>query len=154
MCSSDLSSWAQVASGVTYSLATRADKSLFTWGGNSVGQLGILDLAHRSSPVQIGTSSWTNISANTSTTMAIRNDYALFMWGQGTNYNFGNLKLLNYSSPVALANINDSWSNVSSGISYHLALRSDRLLFTFGGNTWGTLGTNDTLHRKIGRAHV
>ena len=49
------SSWTQVGAVSRYTAAIRSDNLLFTWGHNSVGQLGDGTTVNQSSPVQIGT---------------------------------------------------------------------------------------------------
>jgi len=40
--------------GLTHSLATKTDGTLWAWGTNTQGQLGLGDTTDRSSPVQVG----------------------------------------------------------------------------------------------------
>lgn len=63
--------WSQISLGgnpsvgAPQALALDTDGALYTWGWNTVGQLGSNDdpSVIRSSPVQVGTSSWTGVSA-------------------------------------------------------------------------------------------
>ncbi len=45
-------------------LALRADNTLWSWGGNTFGELGLNNILHRSSPVQIGTGTWSKLIQN------------------------------------------------------------------------------------------
>jgi alpha-tubulin suppressor-like RCC1 family protein len=58
-----LTNWAKIdmgSSGVSASIKT--DGSLWTWGSNSFGGLGLGDTTNRSSPVQVGTrTAWANV---------------------------------------------------------------------------------------------
>jgi hypothetical protein len=68
------SSPVQVGTGTTWNgisikkdstLATKTDGTLWAWGSNSAGELGILDKINRSSPVQVGSSiGWTLTSSS------------------------------------------------------------------------------------------
>ena len=75
------SSPVQVGSGTTWSLvcggtyaagATKTDGTLWLWGYNGYGQLGLYnDLANRSSPIQVGASNWTKLGVGNNGAMAI-----------------------------------------------------------------------------------
>ena len=49
-----LTDWSKIYTGFTTCLAIKTDGTLWAWGDNSYGQLGINTTASRSSPVQIG----------------------------------------------------------------------------------------------------
>jgi alpha-tubulin suppressor-like RCC1 family protein len=57
--------WKQSAGGYRHNAAIKTDGTLWLWGRNSFGQLGINDLVSRSTPVQEFTSStnWKQVSA-------------------------------------------------------------------------------------------
>jgi alpha-tubulin suppressor-like RCC1 family protein len=58
-----LTTWYQVAAGVTDTLATKTDGTLWSWGGNADGELGLGNIVYRSSPVQIGAlTTWVRLS--------------------------------------------------------------------------------------------
>jgi alpha-tubulin suppressor-like RCC1 family protein len=53
-------------------MAIKTDGTLWTWGYNAQGQLGLGNTTDRSSPVQIGAlNTWLNISTNGLHSMAI-----------------------------------------------------------------------------------
>jgi alpha-tubulin suppressor-like RCC1 family protein len=53
-------------------IAIKTDKTLWTWGNNDNGQLGLVDTNNRSSPVQVGAlSSWQKIGSGSSQSAAI-----------------------------------------------------------------------------------
>jgi len=49
-----LANWLYVECGHSNSLSVKTDGTLWGWGGNNKGQLGIGDTTHRISPVQVG----------------------------------------------------------------------------------------------------
>jgi alpha-tubulin suppressor-like RCC1 family protein len=141
------SSWTAVSAGRQHSLAIRSGGSLFAWGFNGNGQLGLSDTTNRSSPVQIGTSSWTAIAAGSYHSLAIRSDGGLFAWGSNGSGQLG-LNIATYqsrSSPVQVGT--SSWTAVSAGVS-SLAIRSDGGLFAWGFNTSGQLGLGNTTNQS------
>ena len=69
--------------------ALKNDGTLWTWGSNSYGQLGLSDTTNRSSPVQVGGSSaWTQIYGGYLFAAAIQSPGSLWVWG---NNSFGQL---------------------------------------------------------------
>jgi alpha-tubulin suppressor-like RCC1 family protein len=141
-------SWTSIASAGDWNLAIRSDSTLWGWGKNDAGQLGISNIADRSSPVQIGTSSWTAISVahGINSAAAIRADGGLFTWGYNISGHLGQSHLAHRSSPVQIGT--SSWTSVSVGQRHMAAIRSDGSLFTWGWNEYGQLGSNSRVHRS------
>jgi alpha-tubulin suppressor-like RCC1 family protein len=142
------SSWAMVSASQEQGAAAaiRSDGGLFTWGPDGVGKLGQGGTAHRSSPVQVGTSSWAMVSNGAGHMAAIRSDGALFTWGTNGNGQLGQGNTTSLSSPIQVGT--SSWSAVDCGLSHTAAIRSDGALFAWGLNTNGQLGLNDLVHRS------
>ena len=78
-----LTNWKQVACLRNAMLAVKTDGTLWAWGGNYEGQLGLGDQVDRSSPVQVGTrTDWKHVSSNDSKRVyASRTDGTLWAWG-------------------------------------------------------------------------
>ena len=49
-----LTTWSQVAGGLTHTLATTTGGALYAWGNNNEGRLGLGNTTYYSSPVQVG----------------------------------------------------------------------------------------------------
>lgn len=136
------SSWRQVSSRTNAhtSGGIRVDGLLFTWGDATAGRLGDGTTVSKSSPVQIGSSSWQSLSV-ADASAAIRLDGLLFTWGQADSGEAGNGVTTGAgsgnSSPVQVGSL--LWTYVNARPSM-AAIRSDGLLFTWGGNGSGQLG--------------
>jgi len=148
------SSWTSVSAGTYHTAAIRSDGLLFTWGGNDSGQLGDGTITRRSSPAQIGSSSWTLISTSAEQSTAISQNSTLFTWGNNFNGGLGN----NPAPFVVLTPTpslpGTSWSSIAvpaSGYNatHTLAIRSDGLLFAWGHNNFGQLGTTTEVVQSI-----
>jgi len=132
------SSWTNVFAGPNATYAVRTDGGLFTAGDNTYGILGQGDTVSRSSLVQLGTSSWTSISSSlTGHTLGITNTGALYGWG----YNQYNELGLNESNPLMRSSPvqvgTSSWTKVSAGNNFSLAISSNNLLWAWGRNEFG-----------------
>ena len=70
-----LTTWSKIAAGQRHSTAIKTDGTLWSWGRNSYGQLGLGGTDYAvSSPVQVGSlTTWVNIAAGHSFTLATDN---------------------------------------------------------------------------------
>ena len=118
------------------------DYSLWAWGANSNGQLGIGTSANTSSPSQVGAlTNWLDIAAAYHA-VSIKTDGTMWSWG----YNgFGALGLnntTNYSSPKQVGALT-TWSKVAVGTYHTLAIKTDGTLWSWGYNASYQLGLSN-----------
>lgn len=118
--------WQEIESGGDFVLAIKIDGTLWGWGGNQFGQLGIGDTFDRFTPVQIGTDTdWKQVGAGHCYAVAVKNDGTLWVWGM---YNISSQQRENESfflRPVRIQN-----SDYVIGVTTAVALKSD-------GSIWG-----------------
>ena len=140
-------SWRTISSGFNNSIAIKSDYTVWVWGVNTAGQLGLDDIINRSSPVQLGTGSWLGVASGQSHMVGIQLDGSLWSWG---NNSFGALGLndtnIHRSSPVQIASGN--WTKVNAGSAYTGAIRSDGTLWMWGSASNGQLGNSSTIARS------
>ena len=88
------------ASG-SYTVALKADGSLWTWGDNVFGQLGTGAVPSSYFPIPTGTDKdWLAISAGGSHTVALKNDGSLWAWGSNDSGQLGDGKDTDLTTPV------------------------------------------------------
>ena len=127
------------------------DRSLWAWGYNGHGQLGLTATAHRSSPQVISSDYWLDISMTQQSCIGIKtstNGTFGTMWTWGYN-NVGQLGLIDTvprSSPVQITSFND-WTHVTNGDLHTGAVRTG-ILYTWGHNNHGQLGQNDVIPKS------
>jgi alpha-tubulin suppressor-like RCC1 family protein len=123
--------------------------TLFAWGNNDNGQLGLGDRIHRSSPVQVGAlTDWRLISGNIFHALAIKQDYSLWSWGSNVSRGvLGDGTTISRSSPVQIGS-GLSWKSASAGFTHSLALTEEDAQYAWGDNANGQLGLGDTVHRS------
>ena len=143
------SNWKQVSSGGYQTAAIKTDGTLWTWGYNPQGQLGINDTTDRSTPVTTfaGGTNWKQVSASTYRTAAIKTDGTLWVWGFNGSGELGTNDLTQRNTPVTTFAGGSNWKQVSSGDYFTAAIKTDGTLWTWGYNSNGRLGTNDTTTR-------
>lgn len=133
-----------VAGGHDHSVALRSDGTVWTWGDNGRGQLGIGTVGPPvASPGQVpGLTGVTAIAAGDRHTLAIRNDGSVWMWG-ANDYGVkgdGTSGATPVSSPVQVPNLTGIRA-VSAGADSCLALRDDGTVWAWGRNEAAQLGT-------------
>jgi alpha-tubulin suppressor-like RCC1 family protein len=131
--------------GLIVSLATKQDGTLWSWGWNALGGLGLgtTTAAYYSNPIQVGSlTNWKQVSTGFTEYAAIKTDGTLWMWGWnglgqlGQNYIGGY-----YSSPLQVGSLTN-WKQVSVGARYVMAIKTDGTLWSWGQNQVGQLGFN------------
>jgi alpha-tubulin suppressor-like RCC1 family protein len=123
-------------------LAVKTDGTLWSWGYNERGQLGLNDKTHRSSPTQIGSGTdWTKDSKalrNARSGFAIKTDGTLWSWGYGNQGALAQNNNVQYSSPVQIPGT--TWSSIGGGSRHGaMAIKTDGTLWAWGANTRGAL---------------
>lgn len=145
--------WILISAGQGHSGGIRADGSAWFWGSNSYGKLGNNTAVTRSSPVSVvGDFKWVHISAGGSHSSGIRSDGTMWSWGNnldgGLGFNNGASNTAR-SSPVSVVGGFTDWIQVDAGGYFQtVALRANGTAWTWGRNSFGQLGTNDTTNRS------
>ena len=136
--------WSQLAVGGGHTVGIRPDGTLWAWGSNAYGQLGIGTsdpLVPVAVPVQVGfDADWASVSAGDSHTVAVKTDGSLWAWGFNL---YGQVEDgsagTDRTSPVPIAT-GTTWTSVSAGANHTLAVRSGGTLWSWGDATYGQLG--------------
>jgi alpha-tubulin suppressor-like RCC1 family protein len=144
--------WKQVAGGYAHFAAIKTDGTLWVWGYNNNGQLGINDTTNRCTPVTTfaGGTNWKQVSAARFHTEAIKTDGTLWTWGYNNNGQLGINDTTNRATPVTTFAGGTNWKQVAcSEESITAAIKTDGTLWTWGNNAYGyldpggALGVND-----------
>jgi alpha-tubulin suppressor-like RCC1 family protein len=115
-----LTNWAYVnVRGANRVLAIKTDGTLWAWGGNASGVLGLGNTTSYSSPKQVGSlTNWSKLEVSDSFSanfcLAIKTDKTLWAWGNGANGRLGLGNTTSYSSPKQVGGLTD-WLNVAAG---------------------------------------
>ena len=106
-----LTDWAEVAAGNSFCMAIKTNGTLWSWGRNSQGQLGLNNRTNFSSPVQIGAlTNWTKVAAEYACA-AIKTDGTLWTWGSNAYGQLGNGNTNTRSSPTQVGALT-TWTDV------------------------------------------
>jgi alpha-tubulin suppressor-like RCC1 family protein len=133
-----------VEAGRFYSLAVLSDGTVYAWGQNNVGQLGIGNaISPQEAPVQIG--GLTNVialAAGDDHTLALRSDSSIWAWGDNPNGELGIDNNNPSNTPVQLSGI--TAVAIAAGGNHSVALLGDGTVRTWGFNNHGQLGNGST----------
>jgi alpha-tubulin suppressor-like RCC1 family protein len=131
----------------------RADGSLWAWGSNSKGQLGLGDTENRLTPTEVG-NFWIAVAAGGSHTLGVDSMGNLCAWGDnyhgqiglgGTGGEFHEPVVVDWVVGFDPPKI--PWDAVVAGNSHSFA--SNGWWFVWGGNWLGQLGLGDTDDRLV-----
>jgi alpha-tubulin suppressor-like RCC1 family protein len=149
------STWDTVKGGYATILATKTDGTLWSWGNNETGEMGINSSGDdRSSPVQIGSDTtwapgYNKIAMSIPGAFAIKTDGTLWSWGNNTGGVSGYLGLGDSASRSSPTQIPGSWNTVACTDSSTWAIKTDGSLWSWGNGYNGRQGhNNDTQYNS------
>ena len=132
-------------------IAVKDNGTLWTWGRNERGELGVNDVNDRSSPTQVGTDTdWSRCEGDDEHKVALKTDNTLWIWGWNSAGQLGLNETASwpgsgdkrYSSPTQIPGVN--WSKSTCGYRQTMASKTDGTLWIWGGNADGSLGLNES----------
>ncbi len=128
-----------IAAGQSQALALRSDGSVWTWGTNQVGEMGISNLTGSYFPLRIsGVSNVTGIAAGWQHSLAVESNGTVWAWGANNGGQLGNGNNNNIV-PVPVTGITNAVA-VSGGSAHSLALLANGQVMAWGTNAQGQLG--------------
>ena len=138
-----LTTWASISITGELSFGIKTDGTLWAWGNNSTGQLGLPTLGYYTTPTQVGSdTNWKQTSLGNNHSLAIKTNGTLWGVGQsGDNALTGNLVSSNPTSFVQLDN-GTSWAYVFAGYGYSFGIKTDGTLWGWGLNNKFQNGTS------------
>lgn len=139
-----------IALGMGYFLALKSDGTVWAWGGNYAGVLGIGSMERRNIPVQIpGLSNVTAIAAGSSNSLAVTTDGSVWAWGSNDYGILGYLPTTSTcrtntttcsSIPGKVPGISGAISVAVGGAWSAKVLKADGTVWAWGVNLNGELG--------------
>ena len=148
--------WKQVSGGYRHTAAIKTDGTLWTWGRNNNGQLGVNNAGttlNRTTPVTTfaGGTNWKQVSCSAGIvapgadhTAAIKTDGTLWTWGSNSYGQLGVNATTTRCTPVTTFAGGTNWKQVDYGNYHTAAIKTDGTLWTWGYNVQSPLGVNDT----------
>ena len=139
-------SWESISGGYDITAAIKGDGSLWTWGYNNKGQLGIGTEGYdteETEPQQVGSATtWESVACGDEFMMAIKVDGTLWTWGSPVEGPRG-LNTDNKTEPTQVGSATN-WESVSCGVWHAAAIKDNGTLWAWGKNEYGQLGIGNT----------
>ena len=128
---------------------TKTDGTMWVWGNNAYGNLGLNSQTTYDEPVQLGSdTNWAAFDPGTSSagqnfSMYVKTDGTMFGAGRNNSGQIGVNDKTDRSSPIQVGG-EDGWSSVSCCYSSTAAIKTDNTLWTWGSGSYGKLGHNQS----------
>ncbi|PST47864.1 hypothetical protein COO72_10925 [Bifidobacterium callitrichos] len=136
----------QVSAGDYHSLAVGDDDNTYAWGWNFYGELGDGSTTDSSVPVMVKASEgvhFTQVSASGHHSLAIGSDGNTYAWGYNQFGQLGGDLAGERHVPVKVKMPDGvTFTQVSAGYNYSLAIGDDGNTYAWGANGYGQLGNN------------
>ncbi len=146
-----------ISGGDVHAAVLKKDGTVWTWGQNTLGQLGDGTTTDRTTPVQVnGLSDVIAVAAGRTMIMALKSDGTVWTWGLNNYGELGDGSTVTYGKdadgkdikvirnvPGPVVGLNDVVA-IAAGRSTGAALKNDGTVWTWGENTYGTLGDGNT----------
>jgi alpha-tubulin suppressor-like RCC1 family protein len=144
--------WKSIASGLSNVSAIKTDGSLWVWGYNAFGQLGVNSTTDRSIPTTtfVGGNDWKIVGGGYRHTTAIKNDGSLWVWGYNAQGQLGTNDLTQRNTPVTTFVGGNTWKtigNLNGATEATAAIKTDGTLWVWGQGR--RIGINDINNRSI-----
>lgn len=137
---SNLSNVVSVCGGWSANYAVKSDGTVWSWGNNSSGQLGIGSTTNSNIPVQIqGLNNVIQISAGWKHAIVLKNDGTVWAWGENYSYQLGNGTSTSSLVPVQVSTLSNI-VKIAAGDKHNLALADDGTIWVWGTNGIGQYG--------------
>jgi alpha-tubulin suppressor-like RCC1 family protein len=141
--------WVKISTGGLRTFALKSNGTVWGWGENFFGNLGIGNTNPHYTPFQIGTATdWLEISAGGNQILAIKTNHTLWGWGlnKGGSLAIGNPEPAPVITiPTQTGNNTADWQKVNvGGCCSSKMIKTDGGLWVMGSSNYGNLGTGDT----------
>jgi alpha-tubulin suppressor-like RCC1 family protein len=142
----DDTDWLRVSAAENETCALKSNGTLWCWGGNPDGQLGLGDRVRRDLPARVGSrSDWDTVALSTFHACGLANG-ELWCWGRNTEGQLGTGDGDDRLAPTRIGSDRD-WTSVSVGAFFTCALKTGGSAWCTGANDEGQLGVGDVERR-------
>ncbi len=144
----------QTSAGGEFSCGIREKSSLWCWGRNTYGQLGLGSTSNDPvAPTRVpGRGKWAQVSSGGSTTCGVKTTGALSCWGLNHRGQVGDGQKATVTRPKLIAGPK-TWKQVATGWFHTCAVRVKGALWCWGDNSAGQRGQGNTA-QDLGKHRV
>lgn len=136
----------EVACGSHHSMVLTCDGEVYSWGQNNCGQIGSGSTTNQPTPrkvtASIGSRRCISIACGQTSSMCAMDNGEVYGWGYNGNGQLGLGNNVNQSNPSRVANLQGVVIHkIVCGYAHTMALSDDGVLYAWGANSYGQLGT-------------
>ncbi|WP_425510141.1 RCC1 domain-containing protein, partial [Verrucomicrobium spinosum] len=134
--------------GYNHTVVAKTDGTVWSYGLNSLGQLGVTAGASQLTPVQVtALSDAKAVAVGYDFSLVLKTDGTVWGFGSNTNGTLGDGTFVSSRATPAQVSGTVDITAVAAGRGHSALLKSDGTVWTFGGNTYGQLGDGTTTSR-------
>ena len=138
----------KICAGSSTCFAIKTDGTLWNWGDNEYGQLGLNNRTQYSSPRQVPGTTWDTVGGIYAQAIATKTDGTLWTWGPNESGRLGLNNRTSYSSPVQIPGT--TWNRAYASSSTVIAFKdkvddpnsTNKEMYIWGHNSYGAIGQN------------
>lgn len=141
--------WLSVRPATNHTIGLKSDGTIWSWGCNCFGVLGIGNTTCRISATRefCSATNWCNINSGSyNTSFAIKTDGSLWSWGSNNFGVLGDGTTTCRCSPVREFSSSTDWCCASAADNFTTAIKTTGTLWSWGSNAGGRLGIGSTLN--------
>jgi RHS repeat-associated protein len=129
-----------IAAGRFHAVAARSDGTVWSWGTNDVGELGVSNVTYTTFPIQIpGLSNIVNVASGGYFSLALQSNGSVWAWGTNNHGQLGNGTTTSSIAPVKVTGISNAVA-IGAGAYHSLAVLANGQVMAWGANQSGQLG--------------
>uniref|UniRef100_A0A672ZNA8 RCC1 and BTB domain-containing protein 2-like n=1 Tax=Sphaeramia orbicularis TaxID=375764 RepID=A0A672ZNA8_9TELE len=143
-----------VACGSHHTIALTTDGEVYAWGYNNSGQVGSGSTANQPTPRRVSSCLQNkvvvNIACGQLCSMAVLDNGEIYGWGYNCNGQLGLGNNGNQQTPCRIAALQGvNIVQVACGYAHTLALTDEGLVYAWGANSYGQLGTGNKSNQAL-----
>lgn len=144
----DGGTWLAVATATDHTCALREDKSLWCWGSNAAGQVGVDAGVSVLVPTPVDGRAWSLVAvADTHSCALLEGEGSLWCWGQNNRAQRGTSDFAASGPPTRVGS--ERWTAVATGKGHTCAVRDDGSMWCWGRDSSGQLGVGATVRTNV-----
>lgn len=138
----------KLAAGDGHTVALKNDGTVWSWGNNNSGKLGVGATTNCNTPTQvINLNNIIAISAGTNHTVALRKDGTVWTWGENRFGQLGDGTTESCTAPQQVSGLGNIIA-IAAGDDHTVALKNDGTVWAWGYNSSGQLGDGSYASRN------
>ena len=140
----------QIASGYYHSISLGSNGTVWSWGNNDFGQLGIGSTENSNIPVQAaGLTDVIAVAGGVRNSVALKQDGTVWAWGRNVDAELGDGTTDSRNVAIQVPGL-ENVTDIAGAVGYHsLGLKADGTVWAWGRNVEGELGDGTTMKRTL-----